>query len=160
MELDSLHEINLGLATLRNLTNKASGNLETMVKIIDGEIVQDDDPRAIEWEKQQRQNHGWSDPRLRAGFNQQQQHGAETQNRPDTGTGMFGLGGMMGGQGQPGNSTFQGINQKLSEMGLRPWNIGGYVVKPVFTIALVIAALFYGVRGMLIVAIIWYLFGR
>lgn len=133
-----------------------------MVKIIDGEIVQDDDPRAIEWERRQRQNQGYSDPRLRNNQNEQQQQQGSM--------GAFGglFGGGMGRAGAPGaghqqgqgQSPFDGINQRLSEFGLRPWNIGGNVVEPIVTVALILALVFYGLRGVMVVAIVWYLFGR
>ncbi len=131
-----------------------------MVKIIDGEIVQDDDPRALEWERRQRQSQGWSDPRLR---NQGQQQ-AQYQQQGMGAMGAFGnmMGNVGGGNAQPGQapSPLQGINNRLSEMGLRPWNIGQYVVEPVFTVALVLALVFYGVKGLMVVGIVWYMFGR
>lgn len=118
-----------------------------MVKIIDGEIVQDDDPRAIEWERRQRQNYGWNDPRLR---------GSQA---PPSQNNQFPPGG--GHQGQiQGQSPFQGINEKLAQFGLRPWRIGENVVEPVFTVALILALVFYGLPGVVIVAVIWYMFGR
>ncbi len=136
-----------------------------MVKIIDGEIVADDDPRAVEWERRQRQSQGWSDPRLRNAASQQSQYGAP-QGSGLGASSMFGMGNMMGGaapNAQPGQhpqSPLQGINDRLSEMGLRPWNVGEYVVEPIFTVALVLALVFYGIKGMMVVGIVWYLFGR
>ena len=138
-----------------------------MVKIIDGEIVQDDDPRAIEWERRQRQSQGYNDPRLRNNqyWQQQQQGPQEQQGSMGAFGGQFGRG--MGRAGAPGTnqqghgqSPFDGINQRLSEFGFRPWNIGGNVVEPIVTVALILALMFYGFRGVIVVAIVWYLFGR
>eukprot|EP00794_Sanderia_malayensis_P012299 gene12299-13567_t len=130
-----------------------------MVKIIDGEIVPDDDPRAVEWERRQRQQQGWSDPRLRQSQQQQQQSGT------GLGRSAFGLGGMMGGgaaqhPGQRVGSPFQGINNKLMEMGLQPWNVGAYVIEPIFTVAFLLALVFYGIKGLIIVGVVWFLFQR
>ena len=129
-----------------------------MVKIIDGEIVQDDDPRAIEWERRQRSNQGWSDPRLRAGSGgQQMTAGNPSYNDTFARMGVPSRGGGQGGQAQ---SPFQGINEKLSEFGLRPWSIGDYVVEPVFTVALILALVLYGFPGVIVVGVIWFIFGR
>ena len=131
-----------------------------MVKIIDGEIVQDDDPRAIEWENRQRRNQGWNDPRLRGGNGSQQ--GPNT--NPSYGNAFARMGAPSGGGGQDvqnrGESPFQGINQKLSEFGLRPWSIGEYVVEPIFTVALILALVLYGFPGLVVVGVIWFVFGR
>ena len=131
------------------------------MKIIDGEIVQDDDPRAVEWERRQRQNQGWNDPRLRGGNGAQQgTGGGPPYNNAFARMGYAPQGGV-GQQGQfQGQSPFQGINQKLSELGLRPWNIGDNVVEPIFIVALILALVFYGFPGLVVVGVIWFVFGR
>ena len=131
-----------------------------MVKIIDGEIVQDDDPRAIEWERRQRQSQGWNDSRLRGDHRNQQ----ETTGSPSFASAFGRMGNPPSGGGQnsqmEGRSPFQEINEKLSGLGLRPWSIGDYVVEPIFTVALILAFVLYGFPGLAVVGIIWFFFGR
>ncbi|XP_065063475.1 protein FAM241B-like [Rhopilema esculentum] len=131
-----------------------------MVKIIDGEIVQDDDPRAIEWERQQRQGQGWNDPRLRNSRNNSKQQ--STTQSPAGAFGRMGQGPMAQGQANPqqGASPFQALNEKLSDFGLRPWNVGDHVIEPIFQVALILALVFFGFQGLIVVGVLWYMFGR
>lgn len=130
-----------------------------MVKIIDGEIVPDDDPRAVEWERRQRQSQGWNDKRLRGNATPGGGADGSQYNNAFARMGFPQGSGAQGGQPQ-GQSPFQGINEKLTELGLRPWNIGEYIVEPVFTVALILALVFYGFPGLVVVAVIWFVFGR
>ena len=131
-----------------------------MVKIINGEIVQDDDPRAVEWARLQSQRQSVTQRRQQTGQGMQGQ---------GQGMGLFGgLQGAFGsGQGrqepqpaQAQQSPFQGINEKLAGMGIPRWNIGQNVVEPLFSVIFVLALIFYGVRGLLMAGLLWFMFGR
>ena len=56
----------------------------------------------------------------------------------------------------PSASIFTEVNQKLRETGIPSWNIGPYVVEPIVSVAAVIAVLFFGLPGLLIVAALFF----
>ena len=106
-----------------------------MVKIIgNGEIVQDDDPRAQRLQNQQQRNdqplpNAWNNIR----------------------------GGDGGGNQQQEPSPFNAVNIKLRQFGINDLNFRGYVIEPVFMVAAVLSLVFYGIPGLLIVAVVWYM---
>lgn len=120
-----------------------------MVKIIAGEIVQDDDPRAQRLQNQQQRNN---------------QPFPNAWNRTGGGGGGGrGGAGQIGGQRQPPQqqqqqaSPFDAVNDKLRQFGLNDLNIQGHVIEPVFMVAAVLCLVFYGIPGLLVVAVVWYM---
>ncbi|XP_026569337.1 uncharacterized protein FAM241B isoform X1 [Pseudonaja textilis] len=119
-----------------------------MVRILaNGDIVQDDDPR-VRQTTQVREN----SPRLvrNGGFfnatsntgpnppQQQQQQQQQRQNaRPRE------------------RSPFSDINQQLVNMGFPTWHLGNQVVEPVMSILLLFLLMMVGVRGLLLVGLIY-----
>ncbi|XP_070801524.1 protein FAM241B [Pituophis catenifer annectens] len=121
-----------------------------MVRILaNGDIVQDDDPRV----RQTTQNRENSSRLVRNGgfFNatsntgpnppqhyQQQQQQQQRQNA------------------RPGErSPFSDINQQLVNMGFPTWHLGNQVVEPVMSILLLFLLMMVGVRGLLLVGLIY-----
>ncbi|XP_033004898.1 protein FAM241B [Lacerta agilis] len=114
-----------------------------MVRILaNGDIVQDDDPRV----RQSTQNRGNSS---RPGFSNMnagpapQQHYRQQQQQPQDGA-------------RPGErSLLSDINQQLVNMGFLTWNLGNQVVEPVMSILLLLLLMMVGVRGLLLVGLIY-----
>ncbi|XP_053547986.1 protein FAM241B [Bombina bombina] len=105
-----------------------------MVRILaNGEIVQDDDPR-VRASAHNRE----SNPR-QGFFNTAQgpQPGPQAEGR------------------QEGRSPFTEINQQLVNMGFPRWNLGNQVVEPVMSILFLFLILMLGVRGLLLVGLIY-----
>ncbi|XP_066915125.1 protein FAM241B-like [Clytia hemisphaerica] len=116
-----------------------------MVKIINGEIVPDDDPRAQRFtQQQQRNNQPFPNAWQRAGNqgNQAQPNRQQQQQQ----------------QQQP--SPLTEINNRLRGFGINDVNIQGNVIEPIFLVAAVLALVFYGFPGLLIVAVVWFLTTR
>lgn len=112
-----------------------------MVRILaNGEIVQDDDPR-VRATTQQRS----SSPR--PGF-LNRGHGA-----PPGGPGPrqqqagAGLG--------AAQSPFRDLNRQLVNMGFPQWHLGNHVVEPVTSILLLFLLMMLGVRGLLLVGLVY-----
>ncbi|XP_051008551.1 protein FAM241B [Acomys russatus] len=113
-----------------------------MVRILaNGEIVQDDDPR-VRTTTQQRSssprqgflNRGHGAPPGGPGPRQQQQAGA-------------GLG--------AAQSPFSDLNRQLVNMGFPQWRLGNHVVEPVTSILLLFLLMMLGVRGLLLVGLVY-----
>uniref|UniRef100_A0A8D0BIG6 Family with sequence similarity 241 member B n=1 Tax=Salvator merianae TaxID=96440 RepID=A0A8D0BIG6_SALMN len=113
-----------------------------MVRILaNGDIVQDDDPR-VRQSTRNRENSsqpGFFNRMTNAGATPQQQY---HQQQP---------------QGaRPGErSPFSDINQQLVNLGFPTWNLGNQVVEPVVSILLLFLLMFVGVRGLLLVGLIY-----
>ncbi|XP_063163599.1 protein FAM241B [Candoia aspera] len=118
-----------------------------MVRILaNGDIVQDDDPR-VRQTTQSREN---SSRLLRNGgfFNtttstvpNPPQHYQRQQQRQGV---------------RPGErSPFSDINQQLVNMGFPTWHLGNQVVEPVMSILLLFLLMMVGVRGLLLVGLIY-----
>ncbi|XP_075466735.1 protein FAM241B [Ascaphus truei] len=109
-----------------------------MVRILaNGEIVQDDDPRV-------RSNTHRRDNNPRQGFfNTAGNAGPGPQQAAQAGG------------GPQGRSPFSDVNQQLVNMGFPRWNIGNQVVEPVMSILLLFLILMLGVRGLLLVGLIY-----
>ncbi|XP_034294526.1 protein FAM241B [Pantherophis guttatus] len=121
-----------------------------MVRILaNGDIVQDDDPR-VRQTTQNRENSsrlvrngGFFNATSNAGPNppqhyQQQQQQQQRQNA------------------RPGErSPFSDINQQLVNMGFPTWHLGNQVVEPVMSILLLFLLMMVGVRGLLLVGLIY-----
>uniref|UniRef100_A0A8C5QV36 Family with sequence similarity 241 member B n=1 Tax=Leptobrachium leishanense TaxID=445787 RepID=A0A8C5QV36_9ANUR len=106
-----------------------------MVRILaNGEIVQDDDPRVRQRENT-RQGYVNTANRTTAGAGPQQVPGDEAR--------------------QQGRSPFTEINQQLVTMGFPRWNLGNQVVEPVMSILLLFLILMLGVRGLLLIGLIY-----
>ncbi|CAM5156684.1 protein FAM241B [Chelonia mydas] len=107
-----------------------------MVRILaNGDIVQDDDPR-VRANAQHRENTSWQEffnvvPN--AGHARPHQQAA----RPG------------------GRSPFSKLNQQLVNMGFPLWNLGNQVVEPVMSILLLFLLMMVGVRGLLLVGLIY-----
>ncbi|XP_004701197.1 protein FAM241B [Echinops telfairi] len=112
-----------------------------MVRILaNGEIVQDDDPRA---------------------------RTTSTQHSSTPRQGFFnrGRGALLGGPGplqqQAGarlgatQSPFHDLNRQLVNMGFPQWHLGGHVVEPVTSILLLFLLMMLGVRGLLLVGLVY-----
>ena len=118
-----------------------------MVKIINGEIVPDDDPRAVAWQRRQEQSRRPQNTQY--GGNPQyggnQQYGGSN---PQYGSQM---------QGQE-QSPLVEINRRLREFGIPNLTLGGHVLEPAIIIALLLALIFIGLKGVLIVGGLYYFF--
>ncbi|KAM4636224.1 protein FAM241B [Discoglossus pictus] len=109
-----------------------------MVRILaNGEIVQDDDPRV-------RATTHHRDNTTRQGF-----FNGANNTRPGQQPGP-----QAGGR-QEGRSPFSDINQQLVNMGFPRWNLGNQVVEPVMSILFLFLILMLGVRGLLLVGLIY-----
>lgn len=59
-------------------------------------------------------------------------------------------------QGEGGsNSIFSVLNQRLLEMGLPRWHLGGTVVEPIMSVGLVIILLLFGLPGVLFLGLLF-----
>ncbi|XP_030426474.1 uncharacterized protein FAM241B isoform X2 [Gopherus evgoodei] len=107
-----------------------------MVQILaNGDIVQDDDPR-VRANAQHRENTSrqeFFNMAPNAGHAPLQQRAA----RPR------------------GRSPFSELNQQLMNMGFPLWNLGNQVVEPVMSILLLFLLMMVGVRGLLLVGLIY-----
>lgn len=103
-----------------------------MVTIINGEIVQDNDPRAQEFRNRERR------PEQSRG--QSQQQGTYRQSP----------------QRQQGGSIFDQLNLRLLDAGFPRWNLGQNVVEPIVSVALILALLLFGFRGFILVGVVWF----
>ncbi|KAL6062465.1 hypothetical protein STEG23_001709 [Scotinomys teguina] len=112
-----------------------------MVKILaNGEIVQDDDPR-VRTTTQQRSssprqgflNRGHGGPPGGPGPHQQQ------------------AGARLGAAQSP----FNDLNRQLVNMGFPQWHLGNHVVEPVTSILLLFLLMMLGVRGLLLVGLVY-----
>ncbi|KAM4034970.1 protein FAM241B [Anomaloglossus baeobatrachus] len=107
-----------------------------MVRILaNGEIVQDDDPRVRQSSQRSNTRQGF--------FNNVGNTGAGAQQAPQDGA------------RQEGRSPFTDINQQLVNMGFPRWNLGNQVVEPVMSILFLFLILMMGVRGLLLVGLIY-----
>lgn len=105
-----------------------------MVTIINGEIVQDNDPRAQEFrnrgrrqeQQQRRPQHQWP----------------HSQNPPHE---------------QLGRSIFDQLNNRLISAGFPRWNLGQNVVEPIVSVALILALVLFGIQGVLLVGVVWFI---
>lgn len=105
-----------------------------MVRILsNGEIVQDDDPRA----RQAAGNRGSNSARPRQGFVRHEDY-----QQPGAGRGFLG-------QGEGQVSVFTLINQKLLDFGIPRFNVGPYVVEPIALVGMILAGLLFGLPGLL-----------
>lgn len=114
-----------------------------MVKIINGEVVPDDDPRAQEWMRRQRQPGSSQSPFPNAWQHQQQQQG-----------------GAGGRQQMNEQSPTVEINNRLRAFGLSDLRLGQHVIEPMYLVAAVLGLVFWGIPGILIVAAIWFFMTR
>lgn len=117
-----------------------------MVKIINGEVVQDDDPRAIEWMQHQNlKNHTNNRSAPNESYQQQQ-------SQQQAAGGFQGVGDLQ--------NIVLNINNKLRAFGLNDLHVGDHVVEPIFLVAGVLALVFWGVPGIFIILISWYVYNR
>ncbi|KAJ7372798.1 hypothetical protein OS493_016717 [Desmophyllum pertusum] len=105
--------------------------LHPMVTIINGEIVQDNDPRAQEFRNRGRRQ-------------ERQQQQQWNQNAPVQ-------------QGQGGGSIFDQLNNRLISAGFPRWNLGQNIVEPIVSVALIIALVLFGIQGVLLVGVAWFI---
>jgi len=122
-----------------------------MVKIINGEVVPDNDPRAQEWTRRQNtpsysQNNTNTNTRAR------------TSNIGNSNTGSNSSQQNTGGGAQ--QSPLVDVNNRLRGLGVPNFQLAGQVVEPVFTVAALLALVFWGFPGLLIVAVVWYIMTR
>ncbi|XP_029464925.1 uncharacterized protein FAM241B [Rhinatrema bivittatum] len=108
-----------------------------MVRILaNGEIVQDDDPRVRAAQHR--------DGTHRQGiFNTAQNAGPPPQQPQEP-----------GGRAE-GRSPFWELNQQLVNLGFPRWSLGNRVVEPVMSILLLLLIMMLGVRGLLLVGLIY-----
>ena len=111
-----------------------------MVKIIAGEIVSDDDIRAQRFDQRQRNNQPFPNVWQRGGGGQSNQY--QQQQSPPAG------------EGAPGPLTE--INNRLRGFGIGNQFIQGRLIEPVFQVAAVLALVFYGIPGIIVVGLIWF----
>ena len=105
-----------------------------MVTIINGEIVQDNDPRAQEFRNRGR--------RQEQQQRQPQQQWSHSQNPPHE---------------QQGGSIFDQLNNRLISAGFPRWNLGQNVVEPIVSVALILALVLFGIQGVLLVGVVWFI---
>ncbi|XP_026569339.1 uncharacterized protein FAM241B isoform X2 [Pseudonaja textilis] len=115
-----------------------------MVRILaNGDIVQDDDPR-VRQTTQVRENSprlGFFNATSNTGPNPPQQQQQQQQQRQNA---------------RPRErSPFSDINQQLVNMGFPTWHLGNQVVEPVMSILLLFLLMMVGVRGLLLVGLIY-----
>lgn len=105
-----------------------------MVTIINGEIVQDNDPRAQEFRNRGR--------RQEQQQRRPQQQWPHSQNPPHE---------------QQGGSIFDQLNNRLISAGFPRWNLGQNVVEPIVSVALILALVLFGIQGVLLVGVVWFI---
>lgn len=108
-----------------------------MVTIINGEIVQDNDPRAQEF-----RNRGRRQERQQERSQQQWSYGAHDQNPPAQ---------------HEGGSIFDQLNNRLLTAGFPRWNLGQNIVEPIVSVALILALVLFGFHGVLLVGVLWFI---
>lgn len=111
-----------------------------MVTIINGEIVQDNDPRAQAYKQRNRRPESSNEQGGRV-----DQSSFSTRQRPN-GPSVLGQGSML-----------DQVNNKLLEAGFPRWNLGQNVVEPIVSVILILALLLFGFKGLLIVGFIWFM---
>lgn len=112
-----------------------------MVTIINGEIVPDSDPRAKAY-RERRNNTNRAQTRTTTS-----NETASRSRQPN----------QDGGQGN-NNSPFTEINNQLLRLGIPRFTLAGNVVEPVFLVAALIAVLFVGLPGLLMIAVVYFIF--
>jgi hypothetical protein len=112
-----------------------------MVTIINGEIVPDNDPRAKAY--RERRNNA----------NRPQTYSTTSNESSSRSSQRF-----QGGGGNNANSPFTDINNYLLRVGIPRFTLAGNVVEPVFLIAAVIVVIFVGLPGLLLMAIVYFVF--
>ncbi|KAJ6661599.1 hypothetical protein lerEdw1_013838 [Lerista edwardsae] len=122
-----------------------------MVRILaNGDIVQDDDPR-VRQSTRNRENSsrlGFFNTTTNAGPAPQQYYQHQQQQQQQQQPHQQGP--------RPGErSPFSDINQQLVNMGFPAWNLGNQVVEPVMSILLLFLLMVVGVRGLLLVGLIY-----
>jgi hypothetical protein len=113
-----------------------------MVTIIDGEIVQDNDPRAQAYKQRHRRPESSNEQR---GNGDQGSFNSRTRQRANA-PGGLGAG-----------SILDQLNNKLISAGFPRWNLGQNVVEPIVSIVLILALVMFGLKGILIVGFIWFM---
>ncbi|XP_031553322.1 protein FAM241B-like [Actinia tenebrosa] len=111
-----------------------------MVTIINGEIVQDNDPRAQAYKQRNRRPESLTEQGVQGGPNS-----FSTRQRPN-GPSVLGQGSML-----------DQLNNKLLDAGFPRWNLGQNVVQPIVSVILLLALLLFGLKGLLIVGFIWFM---
>ncbi|XP_069609333.1 protein FAM241B isoform X1 [Ranitomeya imitator] len=126
----------VAVGTSARVTGEILLLLKNMVRILaNGDIVQDDDPRIRANSQRSSSRQGF--------FNTVGNAGAGPQQVPQDGA------------RQEGRSPFTDINQQLVNMGFPRWNLGNQVVEPVMSILFLFLILMMGVRGLLLVGLIY-----
>ncbi|XP_060097154.1 protein FAM241B [Heteronotia binoei] len=111
-----------------------------MVRILaNGDIVQDDDPR-VRQNAQNSSRLGFFNTTTNAGSTPNQRFQQQSQNR---------------GAGPEERSPFADLNHQLVNMGFPTWNLGNHVVQPLMSILLLFLLLMFGIRGLLLVGLIY-----
>ncbi|KXJ09579.1 uncharacterized protein FAM241B [Exaiptasia diaphana] len=111
-----------------------------MVTIIDGEIVQDDDPRAQAYKQRNRRPEPTTQSQTEQTFDS-----TRMRQRPQVGPGGIG-----------GGSIIDQFNNKLLAAGFPRWNLGQNVVEPIVSVMLILALVFFGLKGVLMVGLVWF----
>lgn len=115
-----------------------------MVTIIDGEIVQDDDPRAQAYKQRNRRQESSNQSQTQQSFDP-----TRTRQRPQVGPGGIG-----------GGSIIDQFNNRLIAAGFPRWNLGQNVVEPIVSVMLILALVFFGLKGVLMVGVVWFLLNQ
>ena len=96
--------------------------------------MQDNDPRAQEFRNRGR--------RQEQQQRQPQQQWSHSQNPPHE---------------QQGGSIFDQLNNRLISAGFPRWNLGQNVVEPIVSVALILALVLFGIQGVLLVGVVWFI---
>ena len=112
-----------------------------MVTIINGEIVQDNDPRARAYRERQ-------DNANRPQINSRRSNENASQSNQR----------FQDGRQNYANSPFTDINNYLLRAGIPRFTLAGNVVEPVFLIAALIVVILAGLPGLLLMAIVYFVF--
>lgn len=110
-----------------------------MVTIINGEIVPDSDPRAKAY-RERRNNSSPGQSSTRAVY---QNYNRDNQGIQD------------GGQNND-NSPFTEINNYLRRLGIPQFTLAGRVIEPVVLIGALLVVLFFGLPGLLLMGVIYF----
>ena len=116
-----------------------------MVTIINGEIVPDNDPRAKAY--RERKNN----------TNRSQENAGTSNSNTAWRTQPVQDGGQVRRQDN-GNSPFTGINNYLLNVGVPRFTVAGTVVEPVVLVGLLVMLIFVGLRGLIFIALIYFVF--
>ncbi|XP_015283896.1 PREDICTED: uncharacterized protein C10orf35 homolog [Gekko japonicus] len=111
-----------------------------MVRILaNGDIVQDDDPR-VRQNTQNSSRLGFFNTMTNAGSTPHQRFQQQSQQQG----------------ARPGErSPFSDLNHQLVNLGFPTWNLGNHVVQPLMSILLLFLLLMFGIRGLLLVGLIY-----